>query len=76
MYTGNLISGLQDTVVARQERDFVGMDECLEEAKKQLAERHSNIDQIFGGSAAEFITTFAANVAWNCAAEASKRAKK
>lgn len=75
MYTGNLISGLQDTAI-RREKDYVSHEDCIAEAKKQMAERHPDIERKFGESGAEFIVMFAANVAWNCAAEASKRAKK
>jgi hypothetical protein len=57
--------------------DFVTFDECLEYAEQHFDEVHPN----FGAShtqAAEirdFAIRYAANVAWECAAEATRRAK-
>lgn len=78
-HTGRVVPNLLHLVEQRQNRDFVSMDECLAEARKQLAERYPDLDQQVGagdGALASLVTTFAGRVAWLCAAEATRRAKK
>lgn len=57
--------------------DFVSYDECREMAEKHMQDNHPGlVDMVLGPELVQFSIGFAANVAWHCAAEATKRAKK
>lgn len=56
--------------------DFVSYGECRTRAEAALAKDHPDIAEFtLGPALVEFCITFATIVAWNCAAEATKRAK-
>jgi hypothetical protein len=63
-------------VAAAAIADFVSYEECRAAAEAALAKDHPGIaDFALGPALVEFCITFATIVAWNCAAEATKRAK-
>lgn len=55
--------------------DYVSFDECEAEAKRQMELRHSEPGTDLGDVWKEFALLFAANVAYKCAVEATRRAK-
>ncbi len=90
MYTGTLISDLQREVARAfgdkaaelpagmpTPPDFVSYGECRAAAEKHLQEHHPDLERnlINGAEVKRFCILVASAVAWNCAAEASRRAK-
>ena len=55
-------------------KDFVTYDECLAEARKAMAERYPQLPELtLGKEWSEFCISFAAGLAWKCAAMAVAR---
>lgn len=57
--------------------DFVSYEECETAVKNYLLEHHQGIENfLLGPALVEFTVRVATQVAWRCAAEATKRAAK